>query len=59
MLCRFGQLQSSSVFTHFHSYSSTATNSATSEYGTIRERISQNEEPTRTKNELGTLLVPA
>ena len=38
------QLRSDSVFTHFHSHSRTATRSATSEYGTVPERPSRNEE---------------
>ena len=45
MLCRFGQLRNSSVFTHFHSLSRTATSSATSKYGTLPETIDQKEEP--------------
>ena len=38
------QLRNDSVFTHFHSYSRTATSSATIEYGTVPEQPSKNEE---------------
>ena len=46
MLCYDGQLGNNSVFTHFHSDSSTATSGATSKYGTVPERPNRNEEPT-------------
>ena len=45
MLCRFGQLRNSSVFTQLIHFSSAPTSRATSEDGTVPERIVQNEEP--------------
>ena len=50
MLCYDGQIRNGSVATHFFQFSSTATSSATSEYVTILERPSRNEQPT-TRNE--------
>ena len=58
MLCYDGQLRSSSVFTHFHSDSSTATRSDTSKYRSVPERPSRNQEPT-SSNEEQTTNVPS
>ena len=51
MLYQHGQLRNSSVFTHFHSYSSTATSSASNKWRTVPERIGQNEEQTSTNGD--------
>ena len=51
MLCHFSSLGNSSVFIHFIPLSSTATSSASSEYGTVPESIGQIEEPARTNQE--------
>ena len=51
MLCRSGQLRSSSVFTHFDSDSSAATSSARIEYGTVPERPFKNEEQSNINEE--------
>ena len=62
MLCYDGQLRNSSVATHFFHFNSTATSSATSEFVTVPERPSRNEEPTsgneeQTKNAPSSYLV--
>ena len=51
MQCSSGRLRSSSVFTPFRFDSSAATSSATSEYGTVPERPSRNEEQSSIKEE--------
>ena len=45
MLCRFRQSRNSSVLIPFIDFSTTTTISATSENGTIPERIGESEEP--------------
>ena len=57
MLCYDGQLRNVSVATHFIHFSSTAMSNATSEYVTVPERRSRNEEPT-SRNEGKTRNVP-
>ena len=51
MLCYDGQLRNGSVATHFILLSSTATSSGTSEYVTLQERPSRNQEPTNRNEE--------
>ena len=51
MLCYDGQLRNGSVATHFIPLSSTATSSGTSEYVTLQERPSRNQEPTNRNEE--------
>ena len=46
MLCYDGQLRNSSVASHIISFNSTATSSATSEYVTVLEQLSRNDETT-------------
>ena len=46
-----GQIRNSSVFTEFHLYNSTATSNDESEYETLPERISWNEERSGRKEE--------
>ena len=57
-LCLFTQTRNGSVATHFLLFSSTATNTATSECVAVPERIGQNEEPASRNGKLVKNLFP-